>query len=166
MMLALATAALVNAAATAPSIVTTDQLPSLFISACLDGRAQMGSATPIEFDALPSGLRSRLGKPSGAQVWKLQGVDDAYLYSLSYTDRSFSPRICGVAAKNMVLRPASAAVESRLRGGAPAAGSFRPVEWLNHEAGYRALATRAGGFTVLQVDWLNGENKTEAAPTQ
>lgn len=164
MMLSFAMTALLNAAAVQAPI-TTDQLPNLFIAACLDGRATTGSATPIGFDALPSELRSRLGKPSEAQVWKLTGVEDSYLYSLTYTDRGFSPKICGVASEYLVLRPASAAVESHLRGGAPSAGSFRPVEWLNETAGYRALATRAGGFTVLQVNWLN-ETQAEVPRTQ
>jgi hypothetical protein len=156
MMLPLVMAATVNAAS--PTIVTNDQLPGLFIAACLDGTARTtGAATPIEFDALPSDLRMRLGKPYKAQVWKLNGVDKSYLYSLSYRDRSFSPRICGVASDGLVLRPASAAVESRLRGGAPSAGSYKPIEWINEAAGYRALATRKGAYTILQVNWLKEE---------
>ena len=155
-MLPLVMAATMNAAA--PSVVTHDQLAAFFISACLDGSANASAAaTPIAFDALPNNLRSNLGKPHKAQVWKLNGVDQAYLYALSYKDRSFSPRICGVASDGLVLRPASAAVESRLRGGAASAGSSRPVEWINEEAGYRALATRKGGYTILQVNWLNEE---------
>ena len=136
MMLPLVMAATVNAAS--PTVVTNDQLPGLFIAACLDGTARTtGAATAIEFDALPSDLRMRLGKPYKAQV--------------------FSPRICGVASDGLVLRPASAAVESRLRGGAPSAGSYKPVEWINDAAGYRALATRKGGYTILQVNWLKEE---------
>jgi hypothetical protein len=166
MIVSLATAALFNAAA-AQMTVTPDQLPNLFIAACLEGKAQTtdGSATPIEFSALPTAIRSRLGKPSEGKVWKLNGADNAYLYSLSYTDRSFSPKICGVAGQNLVLRPASAAVESHLRGGTPAAGSFKPVEWLNEPQGYRALATRIGGYTVLQVNWLK-QNQSEVPGTQ
>jgi hypothetical protein len=166
MIVSLATAALLNAAAVQTPI-SPDQLPNLFISACLEGKAQTtaGSASQIGFDDLPKAIRSRLGKPSEAQVWKLNGADDAYLYSLSYTDRSFSPRICGVVGQSLVLRPASAAVETHLRGGAPAAGSYRPVEWLNEEAGYRALATRTGGYTILQVNWLK-DKQAEVTPTQ
>lgn len=157
MMLPLMMAATMTAAT--PTVITHDQLPGLFIAACLDGSARTsdGSATPIEFDALPSNLRLRLGKPDKAQVWKLNGLDKAYLYSLSYSDRTFSPRICGVASDGLVLRSGSAAVESRLRGGAASAGSFKPVEWINEAAGYRALATRKGGYTILQVNWLNEE---------
>jgi hypothetical protein len=145
-----------------PTMLTSDQLPNLFIAACLDGSATGGAATPIEFDALPSSLRMNLGKPHTAQVWKINGLDKAYLYSLSYRDRAFSRRICGVASDGLVLRPASAAVESRLRGGAPSAGTYKPVEWINEAAGYRALATRKGGYTILQVNWL----KEEAASTE
>jgi hypothetical protein len=165
MMISLAAAALLNSAA-AQALVTPDQLPNLFISACLDGsaRAADGSVTRLDFSALPNELRSRLGKPSSAQVWKINGSDDAYLYSLNYTERGYSPKICGVASQNLVLRPASAAVETRLRG-APSAGSYKSVEWLNEQAGYRALATRAGGYTILQVNWLR-DNPAEVPPTQ
>ena len=165
MMLPLAAAALMNAAG-ASAMVTPDQLPNLFIAACLDGSAATAdvSATPIEFGALPSDLRSRLGKPIAAKVWQIPGASPAFLYSLSYTDRGWSPKICGLAAQDLVLRPASAAVETRLRG-TPSAGSYKPVEWLNEPAGYRALATRAGGFTILQVNWLT-ENRAEVPRTQ
>ena len=161
MILPLVMAATIEAAS--PAMVTSDQLPNLFIAACLDGSAQTsGAATPMEFDALPSNLRMSLGKAHKAEVWKINGLDKAYLYSLSYRDRGFSPRICGVASDGLVLRPASAAVESRLRGGAPSAGTYKPVEWINEAAGYRALATRKGGYTILQVNWL----KEEAARTE
>ena len=166
MMISLAAVALLNTA-TAEALVAPDQLPNLFISACLDGsaRAADGSVTRIDYSALPNELRSRLGKPSTAQVWKVNGSDEAYLYSLSYTERGYSPRICGVASQNLVLRPASAAVETRLRGGARSAGSYKSVEWLNESAGYRALATRAGGYTILQVNWLR-DNQAEVPRTQ
>jgi len=166
MMISLAAAALLNAAAVATPIAP-DQLPSLFIAACFEGKAQTtaGSATQVGFEGLPTAIRSRLGKPSAAQVWKIAGSEDSYLYSLNYTDRSFSPRICGVASQNLVLRPASAAVETHLRGGRPAAGSYKPVEWLNDQEGYRALATRAGGYTILQVNW-NKDKAAEAPPNQ
>ena len=161
MMLPTVMAAAMGAAT--PTMVTNDQLPNLFIAACLDGSAQAsGAATPIEFDALPSNLRMSLGKPYKAQVWKIDGPDEAYLYSLNYRDRAFSPRICGIASDGLVLRPASAAVESHLRGGVPSAGTYKPVEWINEAAGYRALATRKSGYTILQVNWL----KEEAARTE
>ena len=158
MMLPLVIAATLGAAAPA------DQLPGLFISACLDGSVRMGpgSATPITFDALPSDLQARLGKPHEARVWKLNGSDKAYLYLLNYRDRRSASRVCGVASNNLVLRPASAAVESRLRGGTPSAGSLKTVEWINAAAGYRALATRQGGYTVLQINW----NSEEAPRTE
>ena len=151
-------------AATLGAAAPADQLPGLFISACLDGSVSLepGSATPIAFDALPSHLQARLGKPHEARVWKLNGSDKAYLYLLNYRDWRSASRICGVASNNLVLRPASAAVESRLRGGTPSAGSLKTVEWINPAAGYRALATRKSGYTILQVNWL----KEEAARTE
>jgi hypothetical protein len=168
MMLTLATAALVSAAA-APLPVSTDQLPNLFITACLDGEVQPSawSASPIEFSALPSSLRGQLGKPSEAQVWQVGGSVPGYLYSLKYTDRRTSPRICGVAAESLAVRPAAAAVEARLYGrSVPRNPVSNSTEWLNAEAGYRALATRKGKFTILQVNWLKDNQQPEATPTQ
>jgi hypothetical protein len=159
MLLSLAEVVLANAAA-APAPTTSGQLPALFIAACLDGTASAAAATPIEFDALPSGLRSRLGHPSTARVWQLSVSGGAYLYSLTYTDRGWGPKVCGVASEDMGLQSASAAVETRLRG-APSAGSYRPQEWVDPKGGYRALAMRAGGFTILQINTQN-EIQTEA----
>jgi hypothetical protein len=167
MLLSLATAALFNAAA-APFPITTDQLPNLFIAACLDGKADTStwSASPVGFDALPSDVRGHLGKPSEAKVWQVQGSTPAYLYSLKYTDRAFSPRICGIASESLAIRPAAAAVETRLYGRPQQSDrAVKSTEWLNDAAGYRALATRKGRFTVLQVNWLN-ENHQAEAPTQ
>jgi hypothetical protein len=166
MMLSLATAALVSAAA-APLPVSTDQLPNLFIAACLDGKVQTSawSARAIQFSDLPSSLRGQLGSPSEARVWKVPGADPAYLYSLSYTDRRSSPKICGVAAESLAVRPAAAAVEARLYGrSVPRNPVSNSTEWLNDKAGYRALATRKGKFTVLQVNWLKDHQQAEAAP--
>ncbi len=54
MMISLAAVALLNTAA-AQALVTPDQLPNLFISACLDGsaRAADGSVTRIEYLCAP-----------------------------------------------------------------------------------------------------------------
>lgn len=154
MVLTLAAAALLNAAA-AQSLISTDQLPNLFIAACFDGSVRMsgGDATPIPFSELPAALRRRLGSPSTAKVWKLRGGDPSYLYLLDYAGRS-NPKICGVAAENMALRSASAVVETRLYGRPASAELAKSTEWLNVAQGYKALATRAGGYTILQVNWL------------
>lgn len=163
MLLSLAAAVLANTAAT-PVQMSSSELPALFIAACLDGSASAASATPIEFDALPSGLRSRLGHPSTAKVWQLRAPGGAYLYSLTYTDRGWGPKVCGVASEDMALQPASAAVEAHLRG-TSSAGSYKPVEWVDPKGGYRALAMRAGGFTILQINTLN-ENQPEGQSPQ
>jgi hypothetical protein len=168
MLLSLAAAALFSAAA-APFAVTTDQLPNLFISACLDGKAQASdwSASPIGFEGLPSEVRGHLGKPSEAQVWQVPGSTPAYLYSLRYTDRAFSPRICGIASESLAIRPAAAAVETRLYGRPRQSDrAAKSTEWLNDAAGYRALATRKGKFTVLQVNWLTEDHQAEAPTPQ
>ena len=74
MIISLAAATLLNAAAVSTPI-SPDQLPNLFIAACFEGKAQTttGSATQVGFDGLPNAIRSRLGKPSEAQVWKIAG---------------------------------------------------------------------------------------------
>ncbi len=159
MLLSLAATALASAAA-APAAIAPDPLTGLFIAACLDGSAVTGGATPMEFDALPIALRSRLGQPSAGKVWKLAVPGDAYLYSLKYTERGWGPNACGVASKNLALQSASAAVESRLRG-VSMPGSYASKEWVDEKAGYRALATRTGGFTILQINMQN-QSQTEA----
>lgn len=162
MLLSLAAAAVLNAAAT-PAALTSDDLPSLFVAACLDGRANAAGATPIEFNALPSALRHRLGTPSTAKVWKLRGSEEAYLYSLSYTERGWGPNSCGIASQTLPIQRASAVMETRLRG-VPSTGSYTPTEWLDPKLGYRALATRVGGFTILQINTVNAEQTEAASP--
>ena len=163
MVLSLVTAALFNAAA-GQSVVTTN-LPNLFISACFDGSVRMsgGDATPIAFGDLPDGLRSRLGSPSASKVWKLRG-GPSYLYLLDYAGTA-NPKICGVASENLALRSAAAAVETRLYGRPASAGTSKSTEWLKLDQGYKALATRAGGYTILQVNWL-APKLAEAPRTQ
>ena len=168
MLLSFATATLLGAAA-APVPVTTDQLPNLFIAACLDGKADSSSwsASPVGFEALPSDVRGHLGRPDEARVWRVDGDSPAYLYSLTYSEKGFSPRICGIASESLAIRPAAAAVETRLYGRPQAKDrAIRSTEWLNDSAGYRALATRKGKFTVLQVNWLKGNTNSEAATPQ
>ena len=154
MMLSLATAALASAGA-APLPVSAGTLPSLFISACLDGSARMsaGEAERIEFDALPDALRSRLGKPSGGKIWKLRSGGQSFLYLLDYPDSS-SPKICGLASDDLSLRSGTAAIEARLTGRALPASAVRSTEWLKASDGYKALATRTGGYTIMQINWL------------
>ena len=159
MLLSLAAAAVLSSAAESAPIAS-EQLPALFISACLDGNATAVSATAIEFSALPSGLRNRLGQPDKSQVWKLRSSGEAYLYSLSYFERNREPKICGIASEQLKLQPASAAVETRVRG-TSSGGSYLPVEWLDERAGFRALATQSGGFTIMQINWLK-DNQAEA----
>src|SRR5574338_1073067 len=147
MFASLAAAALLNASAAQASI-SNDQLPDLFVAACLDGSVRManGDATPIPFGELPAGLRSRLGNPTSSKVWKLRVSDKSYLYLLDYAGRTNS-RTCGVAGENLSLRSASAIVGRRLSARPTEASSVQSTEWLDPR--YRALATRAGGFTIL-----------------
>lgn len=160
-MISLAAAALLNAGAQAPA--SPDQLPNLFVAACLDGSVRLSAddARPIQFGQLPDGLRSRLGSPSSAKVWKLRG-GESYLYLLDYAG-AVNPKTCGVAGQNLALRSASATVDARLRGRQGGASTAKSMEWLDNN--YRALATRTGGYTVLQVNWLN-DNLAEVPRTQ
>ena len=152
MIFSLAAATLLNAAAVQAPI-SNDQLPNLFVSACLDGSVRLGAteATPIQFSELPNGLRSRLGNPSSSKVWQLRGADKSYLYLLDYAGTA-NPKICGVAGQNLALRSASATVGARLSAQPAAESTSKSTEWLDSR--YRALATRAGGFTILQLNWL------------
>ena len=155
MLLSLAAAALLNSTATVP-LMSEDDLPALFVAACLDGSATTNGATPIDFNALPSALRTRLGHPSASKVWKLRASQNAYLYSLTYTERGWGPNSCGVASETLPIQRASAAMETRLRG-VPSNGSYTPTEWLDPKLGYRALTTRVGGFTILQINTVNAD---------
>lgn len=158
MLLPLTTVALLNAAAVS-SPVTTDQLPNLFVAACLDGSARIspGDATAIGFGELPTSLRSRLGQPRSAKIWQLRGSGRAYLYLLDYASKDSDSRVCGVASENLALRSATGAVEARVRGYVSQDPASRSTEWMKSDQGYRALTTRAGGFTILQVNWLRPE---------
>ena len=165
MMLPLATAMLLGAAA-GQVMVTPDRLPSLFVAACLNGsvRPSDWSATRIDFGGMPAAVRRDLGKPSEAQAWKVYSSYPAYLYVLSYADRD--SRVCGVASEGLQLRDATAAVEARLLGRTSAGGAqMNGTEWLDEKAGYRALAIRKGGYTVLQLNWLNKDH-AESQPKQ
>ena len=154
MMISLVAAALVNAAAQAPA--SADQLPSLFVSACIDGsvRIRPGDATPIQFGELPTALRSRLGNPSSSKVWKLRSAGRSYLYLLDFQGQAAASKICGVAGEDLALTASTSAIDARLSGRLPIASSSQSTEWVKPADGYKALATRTGGFTVLQVNWL------------
>jgi len=153
------------AALAVQSAGASDDLPNLFVSACLDGSVRMkpGDATAIQFGELPAALRSRLGKPSGGKVWKLRSPDRSYLYVLDFQG-SASTRVCGVAGENLDVASGAAAIGVRLRGSRPATTTMQSTEWLAVND-YKAMATRTGGFTVLQVNWLN-EHQAEVPQTQ
>jgi hypothetical protein len=131
-------------------------LSQVFIDACLDGQAKLGAgAQPVSFDALPQDLRKNLGTPTSSQVWRLGGSGNDYLYVLNYDAAgNASPRICGLASDAMDYRAATDAVEMRVTG-AVQPRTMESVQWLNPKNGYDTLATTAGNFKVLQVNWLS-----------
>jgi hypothetical protein len=137
------------------------ELPDLFVAACLDGEATLspGEAAAIGFNGLPQDLQKRLGNPSSAQVWRLSGGGQAYLYVLDYAPaRNTSPRVCGVASDAMNYSSAADVVEQRVTG-AVYPRTTRSIEWLDPKGGYNALATTAGDFKVLQINWLSDDQK-------
>jgi hypothetical protein len=141
------------------------ELPNLFVAACLDGKASLspGEAAAVGFDALPRDLQQRLGKPSSAQVWRLNGGGQAYLYVLDYAPAPHtSPRVCGLASDAMSYSSAADVVERRVTG-AVYPRTTRSIEWLDPTGGYNALATTAGEFKVLQINWLSDEQKRVVA---
>ncbi len=134
-----------------------EQLPEIFEAACLNGEARLSpaDAQSVGFDALPVELRQGLGSPSSAQVWRLNGPGHAFLYVLQYqAGRASSPRICGLASDEMDYNAAADTVEMRVTG-AVHPRTTETTEWLNPKGGYDALATTAGDFKVLQVNWLS-----------
>ena len=73
MLLSLAAAACAELPRPTSAPIASEQLPALFISACLDGNATAVSADCRSSSVrLPSGLRNRLGHPGKSQVWKLR----------------------------------------------------------------------------------------------
>jgi hypothetical protein len=148
--------------------LTAAQLPEIFEAACLDGEAKLspGTASPATFDALPSEVRHELGKPSSAKIWRLSGSGNAFLYLLDYEPApNMNPRICGLASDQMDYGNAADAVEMRVTGRV-SPKTMRTTEWLNPAGGYSALATRAGNFKVLQVNWLSDLQRAQIVKAQ
>lgn len=163
-MLQLITAVLMGAAqsATVPDI-GVGRLPEVFAAACLDGAARVppGSITKVRFDDLPSKLRSELGRPTSAEVWRVNTSGRAYLYVLSYAPGAgVNPKICGLASDEMSMKAAADLLDVRLAGSVYPA-KRKATQWLRPEDGYFAVATTAGDFKVVQVNWLNDEDRTE-----
>jgi hypothetical protein len=162
---ALAALLLSGGLAQASAVGGTDALPQLFIAACLDGQAKLspGSAEAIGFNALPTDLQRSLGAPSSSKVWRLNGQGREYLYVLTYQrGRNVNPRVCGLASDQMDYNAAADAVEMRVTGQVQPR-TLPSVEWLNAKGGYDALATHAGEFKVLQINWLSDAQIAEAA---
>jgi hypothetical protein len=145
--------------------LSTQPLPDLFVSACLDGQARLspGSAEAVSFDALPQDLQRKLGRPASAQVWRLNSGGRAYLYVLNYAPgQNTTPRICGLASDAMDYNSAADLVERRVTGEVEPR-TERSVQWLDVHGGYKALATTAGDFKVLQVNWLSDDARRTLA---
>jgi hypothetical protein len=139
----------------------SNDLPEIFVAACLDGKATFspGEAAAVGFDGLPRELQQRLGKPNNAQVWRLINDGQAYLYILSYEPiGSQSPKVCGLASDAMNYGTAADTVEKRVMG-AVYPRTTRSIQWLDPKGGYNAIATTAGSFKVLQINWLSDQQR-------
>jgi hypothetical protein len=60
---------------------------------------------------------------------------------------------------------AADAVEMRITGHVSSKTTLA-TEWLNPAAGYSALATKAGSFKVLQVNWLSDAQRAAIVKAQ
>lgn len=159
-----AAAAFLGASSFARADIGTSQLPQLFVSACLDGKAELSrsDATPAKFSDLPRDLQQRLSRPSSAQIWRLESPGTAYLYVLDYGSRSeANPRICGVASDEMDYSSAADTVEKRVMGQVYPRTASR-IEWTDAHGGYTAMATTAGKFTLIQVKILSAAQQAAA----
>ena len=146
-----------------PASAGGSSLPDTFVAACLDGKAALssGSARAVGVDELPSELRARLGNPVSGQAWRLDPVNHSYLYVLNYEDpRSENAKVCGLASDAMNRNQAADAVEERMMG---FVGSERldGMQWLMPKDGYVAVVTKAGRFSVAQINWLTDRGKAE-----
>jgi hypothetical protein len=138
----------------------TAGLSQVFIDACLDGQAKLGpGAQQVSFEALPLDVRKGLGSPASSKVWRLSGPGEGYLYMLDYQGApGENPHICGLASNAMDYGSAADAVEMRVTG-AVHPRTMQSIQWLNPKSGYDALATTAGDFKVLQVNWLSDSER-------
>jgi hypothetical protein len=164
-MLQLIASVLMGAAQTAAvADVQVTSLPDIFAAACLDGKARIpaSEAAKIDFDTLPSKLRTKLGRPTSADVFLLSSYGRSYLYILSYAPgRGANPKICGLASDQMDLRVAADLLDARLAGSVYPS-KMKTTQWLRPEDGYFATATTAGKYNVVQVNWLNDRDRKEA----
>lgn len=150
-----------SSAQAAPIGVAASDLPGVFEATCLDGQARLsaGEVSPINFDQLPSGLKSSLGRPSSARVWRLNTQGRAYLYVLDYAGGpAASPKVCGLASDTMNLTSAADRLEMRMTGQVNQRDA-RTAQWLNAKDGYIATATTAASFNVLQISWLSDADR-------
>ncbi len=141
-------------------------LSGLFQATCLDGQARLraNEVTAISFDQLPSGLRTSLGQPASAKVFRLNSSGSSYLYLLDYQGGpGVSPKVCGVAS-DADLKTAGDALEMRLTG-TVSRDRLHTAQWLNPKDGYVATATKAAAFNVLQISWMSDADR-EAALVQ
>ena len=150
------------APAAAVGAVEVSNLPGVFAATCLDGQAKLssGDVTKIAFGDLPSSLRDQLGGPASGNVWRLNTSGNSYLYVLNYAPgRGTSPKICGLASDEMSIDSASELVDIRLTGGT--SPKARAMEWVRVEDGYVAVTTKAGKFSVAQVNWLSEQERAK-----
>ena len=144
--------------------VPVSNLASVFEATCLDGSARLSAdqVSASSFDQLPSDLKERLGRPASANVWRLNGAGNAYLYVLDYPPGpGISPKVCGVASDSMDLRAASSALEVRV-GAGTTRQKARTMQWVNFQDGYIATATTAAKYNVLQINWMSEADKAAA----
>lgn len=150
----------------AAAAMHTSRLPEIFVAACLDGRVGLSPAEAgaVAIDELPPALRNRLGSPMSGQAWRLNSPGRAYLYVLNYAPRpGLDPKVCGLASDRMGLDSAADALEMRISGDVyPERGPG--MQWLMPQDGYVAIATKAGTFNIVQINWLSEADRaaTEA----
>jgi len=151
-------ALLALAAASPAAAASSSDVVRLFESACLDGQAQLpaGEALKVGFNQLPAVLQQRLNSPASANVWRISGDRQAYLYLLEYSASGDAARkICGVASEGIDLQSASAAVERRVAGSVLPRKADESSQWIQLNDGYLATATHVGDLKVLQINWLS-----------
>ena len=154
MILLVASSLIGVAAPFAGSSIAVEDLPRIFMEACLEGETRLspGQVTPVAFQDIPKSLRDRLGRANQGKVWRLNASGRAYLYMLS--EQASGARVCGLASDRMPLNPARAALEKRVDTEVTP-DQLRTTVWWRPEDGYVAIATTAAKFNVLQIKWLS-----------
>jgi hypothetical protein len=153
----------------AAPLASRDPAVDFFVSACIDGRANLGAGSrEVRWRELPPLIRNGLRSGDGLRFWE---VSRPRLYLVVKADRprDFFRRFCSVYAPGLDLRQAHDQVWQVIWGqpAPPNREPGRPLlyEFSNFAEGYRFNAwTKPSGWVLLQIAHIGeaGRRRFEA----